>query len=47
MKTKNCEYKSPTCSQVEVCDEGLLCLSNFDGVDSSNEEFEDLKDFEW
>ena len=47
MKTKTSDYKSPSCSPLEVCNEYVLCLSNVNIENSSNEGFNDLKDFEW
>lgn len=48
MKTKTSDYKSPSCSPLEVCNECVLCLSDLNNnVDSSNEDFGNLKDFEW
>ena len=47
MKTNISEYKSPDCRPLEVGNEGVLCLSNVNIENSSNEGFNDLKDFEW
>ena len=40
-------YQSPACTTINVCVEGILCVSTGEVKTPSTENFDQVTDFEW